>query len=915
MEKKAILILVVMTAILISSAEAQVSVMLPDTSATIGETIELPVLVSQLADSIFSYQFTLTMDTSKIVYKGYQVENTLTQPPWQAFVNANNRESILIGAFGIQPLQNDRILIILKFEIKGSHLDSAILHFTNFLFNSGEPQAVTKDGVVKIYAPLVSVSFTTNVNDTVSAYIDGEKKILPFDTTWYATTEHQISAINPQIFDGNRKYLFRSWSDGGDTSHTIIVQSDTSFLCLFDTYYYVQVNSNFGDFSGAGWYEAGTQATISVNSQVNFGDTTRAIFTFWQGTYSSNSAIFSFSVTQPVIESAIWRFQHYLTVVSPYGNPEGEGWYNAGDTAYFSVDSTEFVEQNERYAFLKWQGRGRGSFSGNNREYFVIMENPIVETAIWKHEYFLVFKSQPENLIELGFSGWYEVDSSYSVEVLDTITVDGKVKYRFSHWRIGEDSLAVNPLLFNVGSAFEATAVYQIDSVLAVITANFSEIWLSVDGTEVELPYQKFWKYQSIHRISADSLVYLPDSLKRYRFLTWRNSNELSYEIKADSAIEEEAEFKKQFYLEILTDPPGLHNFSETGWYDENDSVTIEKAPRLLTGDSDTLRFENWVIDGESVVGNPISIIMDTSHVAIAMYNYWLTLSGRVTDSRGGGVPDANVILTGAKNDSVKTDSSGYFFFYQLNPDEYRVSAHVDWGIVSPENYGIKLIDSSVDTLTFVAVDTVKPMTQILFAQNKEKFYAGDMDTLFWRASDNRSLDSVICSLSLDAGKNWLALFIKTENFNDSLNFYFWIVPDTVSDSCLIKIEAIDYEGNYSCAYSPIFRISRPSFVKDNNKNWRPKKLVLKQNFPNPFNNSTLICFDLPRREHVVLAIYNCSGQKVRQLMDENLQEGTHSVRWDGRDFAGREVGTGVYFYQLKTDQGISMTRKLLYLK
>jgi hypothetical protein len=89
--------------------------------------------------------------------------------------------------------------------------------------------------------------------------------------------------------------------------------------------------------------------------------------------------------------------------------------------------------------------------------------------------------------------------------------------------------------------------------------------------------------------------------------------------------------------------------------------------------------------------------------------------------------------------------------------------------------------------------------------------------------------------------------------------------------------------------------------------------LHLFQNQPNPFSPETRIEFDLPHSGHVELKVYAVSGRLVRTLVEGRRAAGTHSVRWDGRDDAGRKVSSGVYFCNLSAD-GISESRKMILL-
>ena len=88
--------------------------------------------------------------------------------------------------------------------------------------------------------------------------------------------------------------------------------------------------------------------------------------------------------------------------------------------------------------------------------------------------------------------------------------------------------------------------------------------------------------------------------------------------------------------------------------------------------------------------------------------------------------------------------------------------------------------------------------------------------------------------------------------------------------------------------------------VDDDIVNGLPQEFSLMQNYPNPFNPSTNIRYGLPRAAHVSVKIYNLLGQEVMQLKDELESAGTHDVVWLGRNTAGHNVASGVYFYQLE---------------
>lgn len=88
-----------------------------------------------------------------------------------------------------------------------------------------------------------------------------------------------------------------------------------------------------------------------------------------------------------------------------------------------------------------------------------------------------------------------------------------------------------------------------------------------------------------------------------------------------------------------------------------------------------------------------------------------------------------------------------------------------------------------------------------------------------------------------------------------------------------------------------------------------PKEFALHQNFPNPFNPTTQISFDLPKAAHVQLRIYNSLGQLVTTLLDETRQAGAYTLTWDARN-----VSTGLYLYQIRAGSFVQ-TKKMLLMK
>ncbi len=88
------------------------------------------------------------------------------------------------------------------------------------------------------------------------------------------------------------------------------------------------------------------------------------------------------------------------------------------------------------------------------------------------------------------------------------------------------------------------------------------------------------------------------------------------------------------------------------------------------------------------------------------------------------------------------------------------------------------------------------------------------------------------------------------------------------------------------------------------------KEFALKANYPNPFNPTTEIRYQIARTTHVQLSVYNMLGQKIATLVNGKQKTGVYSVRFDAANLAA-----GIYFYRLSTSSGFTDVGKMILLK
>ncbi|MDO9578578.1 MAG: T9SS type A sorting domain-containing protein [Candidatus Cloacimonadales bacterium] len=157
--------------------------------------------------------------------------------------------------------------------------------------------------------------------------------------------------------------------------------------------------------------------------------------------------------------------------------------------------------------------------------------------------------------------------------------------------------------------------------------------------------------------------------------------------------------------------------------------------------------------------------------------------------------------------------------------------------------------------------------------------------------------------------------------FSDSIGAFEYKLPAGVYDVYAERVfydDVLEYQvevidGQFTELDIPM---TQPVRVEEHEIPHNSSLISHLSNYPNPFNPSTTIRFEttnlheLPRIE-----IYNLKGQKVKQLVSDQLSADQHSVVWNGTDENNKPVASGIYFYQLIVDNKPVVNNKMLLLK
>jgi len=174
---------------------------------------------------------------------------------------------------------------------------------------------------------------------------------------------------------------------------------------------------------------------------------------------------------------------------------------------------------------------------------------------------------------------------------------------------------------------------------------------------------------------------------------------------------------------------------------------------------------------------------------------------------------------------------------------------------------------------------------------------------------------SIVVSRSTPIADSFIPVFTETLSASNAEYQQRQInLTDFAGQTIYIGFRHHDSTDNYQIKFDSVTLYYEGDPFSDTDITVKPPVSRLLGNYPNPFNPSTTISFDMSTEGQVNISVYNIKGQRVRTLANDVYGAGRHSVVWAGDDFAGLSVGSGVYFYRMRVE-GYTSVRKMLLLK
>lgn len=239
----------------------------------------------------------------------------------------------------------------------------------------------------------------------------------------------------------------------------------------------------------------------------------------------------------------------------------------------------------------------------------------------------------------------------------------------------------------------------------------------------------------------------------------------------------------------------------------------------------------------------------------------------------------------------VESDKHGGAYVFYITPDDTFHLVHLN-------HDGIKLWEKTFNSILGFYKGIERNNEMISVAPNGDIFVLIDQKRF-------------LTKLSFEGEVLW-DTNVTTRNL---LTWYFGLQADNIG-GCIVmwhelgggffgfRAQRVNKDGKLggptSVQYLPIFNYS--------------EQAVVKSIYPNPFNNSTTIKFSTPHLDKLSIKIHNILGKEVRTLISEEINEGEHSIQWNGTDANDQQLSSGVFLVVLQAGT-FKLVKKTLLIK
>ena len=411
-------------------------------------------------------------------------------------------------------------------------------------------------------------------------------------------------------------------------------------------------------------------------------------------------------------------------------------------------------------------------------------------------------------------------------------------------------------------------------------------------------------------------------------------------------------------YIAIATHGAGVFTVS----FNANPSITGVSDVTINEDESSTVTLSGTDADGDALT---YSVASDTNAVTISLSSTTLTLT---PNANWNGVAN----ITAYASDGTATDSTSFKLTVTPVND---IAAVQDKTIDEDNSTDVTLTSTFTGTTTFTAVSDTNGVAASISSSKLTLTPTANWNgvaNIKAFASDGSSKDSISFNLTVKpvqdapAAFQWLSSTLDTINVNktntadiygmewgesidvdgETVDYLVYAqtgvnpleeVYDTTSTTvqltfkeladgvfesfpmlarATVKFSVIATDGIDTVKVTGddrVLFVIRYDYLSTKGEGM-PTEFVLHENYPNPFNPTTTLRFEMPEVSDVNITIFNMLGQKIKTFNMNDTPAGYHSIKWDATNDYGDPVGAGVYLFQLQANEFVK-TRKMVLLK
>ncbi|HHS13339.1 MAG TPA: T9SS type A sorting domain-containing protein [bacterium] len=745
---------------------------------------------------------------------------------------------------------------------------------------------------------------------------------------WYAEGSNARFSVQSQVAGGSGvRHVFTHWegSEGGytgsDLEPVLVMNGPVVQTAHWNTQYELTIHSDYGSPQGAGWYDAMSQATISVTTPVLIAEDTQMALTNWHGNaYSGTEPSFTFEMAGPVTQTAVWHAEYWLNLsVSPQwgGNISPVSVPGSWEPSGKQITLYAFGNTDSLYTFHYWSGDVSSSVDSTK----IIVQQPMDITAHFRKANIVIETEPPglrflaDGILRTGPHAFYRSEGTgILLDVPDPQLVEATTRYTFRTW--------------NNTSSRQQTVTASSQTMYYVAYFD-TAYFLRIENDFGTGQGEGWYLPGETASLSVDSLLQITADIRK-RFSEWEGtgpgavqSTQRQISVQVQGPVVQSVQWVEQYTLETRCTPEsgGSITLTPAGpWHDRETEITLNAIPQ-----GSGVIFTGWTGDLNSSV-NPLIVTIQTPLFVQANFNATSNVAPTLS-----GLPDITIFedqpyvfpnisqYVSDQNDGLEnltfSVNEECHFSVDYDPSNTRLILipEQDWNgsedVILTVRDPWMLSDSDTFHVTVLPVPDPPGVFSLLWPSDGASLPdTSDHITFIWERSENVDDDSPITyefNLGPDSSFTTVDLRVST-----GVDTFLILNKDQISGSSFWGVRATN-NVNKSRWCNKKFLISMDTSV-DPVKG--PESFHLHQNYPNPFNAGTRIFFELNRPDRVEIFIYDGRGRRVQEFFVQG-GPGTQSVHWDATDLKGRPVPSGIYIAQIRCGSESGRRIKMLLIR